>query len=239
LHTARQLEAEGVQIDLRQELPAAELSDTAQRQLRKLLDDLNLRVGSTAFPTRRGYGTSDDLERRIEATVEAMRAASRLGSRTLLITIGSIPAPDEGDRSTLLEALTSLAMHGNRIGVQPSLQAPTAHPAELKNLIDELLDGLVGVDLNPADLILAGQNPRQFAETLGRQITHVFANDAVRGLGGANGSDVELGRGTADFPELLGRLEEHDYRGWITVQRRHSPRPVDDLANAIQFLRAL
>jgi sugar phosphate isomerase/epimerase len=239
LHTARQLEAEGVQLDLRQELPAAELSDTAHRQLRKLLDDLNLRVGSTAFPTRRGYGNPENLERRIDASVEAMRASSRLGARTMLITVGAIPLADEADRSTLLEALTTLAMHGNRLGVQPSLQAVNADPADLKNLIDELPDGLVGVDLSPADAILAGQNPRQVAETLGRHITHVFANDAVRGLGGANGNEVELGRGTADFPELLGVLEEHDYHGWITVERRDSRRPVDELANAIQFLRAM
>lgn len=65
LHTAGRLEADGVQIDLRQELLPAELSDTALRQLRKLLDDLNLRVGSVAFPTRRGYATTQDLERRL------------------------------------------------------------------------------------------------------------------------------------------------------------------------------
>ena len=51
LHTAARLEAEGVQLDLRRELPAAELSGTGLRELRKLLDDLNLRVASTAFPT--------------------------------------------------------------------------------------------------------------------------------------------------------------------------------------------
>src|SRR5215213_562163 len=84
LHTASRLGAEGVQIDLRQELPAAELSDTGLRQLRKLLDDLNLRVGSAAFPTRRGYANPQDLERRLEATIEAMRAASKFSARVML-----------------------------------------------------------------------------------------------------------------------------------------------------------
>jgi sugar phosphate isomerase/epimerase len=239
LHTARRLGGEGVQIDLREELPAAELSDTALRQLRKLLDDLNLRVGSTAFPTRRGYANSQDLERRLEATLEAMRAASRLAARVMLISLGPLPLPDEPERSTLLEAMTTLAMNGNRLGVQLGLQCPAAHPADLKNFLDELPEGLAGVDLSPADLILNGQQPREFAEQLSGHIVHVFANDAAGGLGGMSGNVVELGRGTADMPELLGALEEHDYRGWITVERRNSPRAVEDVANAIQFLRSL
>jgi sugar phosphate isomerase/epimerase len=257
LHTAARVQADGVQIDLRQELPPAELSDTALRQVRKLLDDLNLRVGSTSFPTRHGYANAEGLDRRIEATVEAMRASSRLNSRVMLITLGPLPDPEPPttsesfrvarpesskgveSRATLLEALTALAMQANRHGVQLALQCPTAHPRDLKSLIGELPEGLIGADCSPADLILNGQDPSRFAETLGPHVLHVFANDAVRGLGGAAGGDVELGRGTADFPELFGVLEEHDYRNWITVERRSSRHPADDIANAIQFLRSL
>jgi sugar phosphate isomerase/epimerase len=61
----------------------------------------------------------------------------------------------------------------------------------------------------------------------------------VRGLGGSAAIDVELGRGSADVPELLGALEEFDYRGWVTVERRNSPRAIEDCENAIAYLRAL
>ncbi len=257
LHTAGEVQADGVQIDLRQELPPAELSDTALRQVRKMLDDLNLRVGSTAFPTRRGYANPEELDRRLEATVEAMRASSRLGARVMLIALGPLPDPEPPttsesfrvarpefskgaeSRTTLVEALTALAMQANRHGVQLALQCPAAHPADLKTLLEELPEGLIGVDLSPADLILNGQDLRLYAETLGARVLHVFANDAVRGLGGAAGNDVELGRGTADFPELLGLLEEYDYRNWITVERRSSRHPAEALATAIQYLRSL
>jgi sugar phosphate isomerase/epimerase len=239
LHTARRLGGEGVQIDLRQELPAAELSDTALRQLRKLLDDLNLRVASTAFPTRRGYAEPQELERRIDATREAIGATSKLGARVMLISLGTLPLPEEPARSILLEAMTALAMVGNRFGVQMALQCPSAHPADVKSFIEGLPEGLVGVDLSPADLILNNQQPRGFLEKLGPHVVHVFANDAVRGMGGMAGSAVELGRGTADFEEILGMLEEYDYRGWITVERRNSPRSTEEVENAVQFLRAL
>jgi sugar phosphate isomerase/epimerase len=130
-------------------------------------------------------------------------------------------------------------MQGNRYGVQLAVECPTAHPADLKALLEELPEGLVGANLSPADLILNGQSPRLHAEVLGKHIVHVFANDAVHGLGGAAGADVELGRGTADFPELLGLLEEHDYHNWITVERRNSRRPAEDVRNAVHFLRSL
>jgi sugar phosphate isomerase/epimerase len=239
LHTSSRLGAEGVQIDLRQELSAAELSDTAVRQVRKLLDDLNLRAASAAFPTRRGFAEPEDMERRIQATIDAMKGASRLGARVMLTSVGALPPAGEPGRSTLVEAITTLAMQGNRVGVQLALQCPAAHPADVSELLNELPEGLVGVDLSPADLILSGQKPREFVEKLGPHVVHVFANDAAPGLGGMTGTSVELGRGTADFPELLGALEEFDYRGWLTVERRNSRQPVEDVENAIQFLRSL
>ncbi len=203
LLTAARLGYEGVQIDAREELQPAELSATGLRQLRKMLNDLNLRVGSMAFPTRRGFASSEDLQRRIDATIAAMRMASRLGAGVLVVTPGPLPSADESMRSTLLDSLAVLATHGGRLGVLPALACPEAEPAELAELISALPEGLAGVDLNPADLIRQGQSPREFVGALGRRIVHVFANDAVSGLGGG-ADDVELGRGLADFPELLG-----------------------------------
>jgi len=52
-------------------------------------------------------------------------------------------------------------------------------------------------------------------------------------------TEVELGRGSADFPELLGLLSEFNFRGWITIERRESPTPIPDIENAVAFLRAL
>lgn len=238
LHTAGRLEAEGVQIDLRQELPVAELSDTAIRQLRKMLDDLNLRVGSVAFPTRRGFADPDQLERRIEATLQAMHAASRLGSRVMLIMLGRCPAPESVERSTLLEALGTLSSNGNRLGVELALQA-AATATELEQLLGELPEGALGLDINPAELVLGGESSREFVEQLGSRVTHLFANDAVRGFGSTGGGEVELGRGAADFPELLAILEERGYRGWATIERRGSRQPATDVENAVRFLRSL
>ena len=47
--TARELGAEAVEIDLRNELSADDLSRTGVRAVRKMLDDLNLRVSAITF----------------------------------------------------------------------------------------------------------------------------------------------------------------------------------------------
>src|SRR4029079_17037259 len=77
---ARELGAEAVEIDLRNQLRPDDLTRTGVRHLGKWLDDLNLRISAVAFRTRRAYATADDLEARVEATKRAMTSAYELGT---------------------------------------------------------------------------------------------------------------------------------------------------------------
>ncbi len=240
LHTAARLECDGVQIDARQELRPTELSETGLRQLRKILNDLNLRVGSLAFPTRRGYANPDDLQQRLEATLAAMQLASKLQARILIINLGNLPNEESPvERATLVDALTSLASHGNRLGVCLAAQATATSPQALVEFVESLPEGTLALDLHPARLIAQGESPAEFVAEAGRHIAHVHATDGVHDLASGHGVEVELGRGTADFPELLGMLEEFAYRDWLTIERRASRQPLKDIGNAVQYLRAL
>ncbi|MEX0610696.1 MAG: sugar phosphate isomerase/epimerase family protein [Pirellulales bacterium] len=240
LRTASRLGAEGVEIDARTELPPGELSSTGLREIRKLLDDLNLRVSAIAFPTRRGYDDVDDLERRVVATQAAMRLAHDLRANVLINRIGQVPDDSNDLRfGRLVEALTALGAFGNHVGVR--LAAPTGgeSPELLARLIEALPEQTVGVDLHPTSMILGGHSPLEAVEVLGPHVLHVHACDAVRDAAGGRAREVELGRGMADFPELLGRLTEFDYRGWVTIERRDAPDPLSDIENAVAYLRAL
>lgn len=240
LHIAARLGCDGVQIDARRELPPAELSETGLRQLRKMLVDLNLRVGSVAFPTRRGYADPNDLQRRVDATLAAMQLASRLDARILICHLGSVPDAEQADqRARLADVLANLFRHGNRLGVQLAAQATASSPQALADFLSTLPEGTLALDLHPARLIAQGQSPAEFVAAVGQHIAHVHAADGVRDLATGHGVEVQLGRGTADFPELLGLLEEFDYRGWLTIQRCDSQQPVEDAANAVQYLRSL
>ena len=240
LHIAAELGCHGVQIEARHELRSADLSETGVRQLRKILSDLNLRVGSVVFPTRRGYANPVDLEPRLEATRQAMGLAALLQSRIFLCNLGIVPTAESVDlRSTLVEALTSLASHGNRIGVQLVAQTTVSDLAELVEFISSLPEGTLSLDLHPARLIARGRSPADFVAAAGRFIAHVHATDGVYDLGSGRGVEVELGRGSAEFPELIGMLEEHAYRGWLTIERTDSQETISEIANAVRYLYSM
>jgi sugar phosphate isomerase/epimerase len=240
LRTAARLGADGVEIDARRELPPSELSQTGLRELHKLLSDLNLRVSAVAFPTRRGYDDPEDLERRVFATQAAMRFAVDLRTDVLINRVGRVPDSSDDPRfAQLIEALTAVGAYGERVGARLAAQTADASPQDLARLLAALPELTVGIDLHPGELIMAGYAPQEAVELLGRHVLHVHAADAVREFGAGRAKPVELGRGTAELPELLGRLTEFHYRGWVTVESRESSDPVTDIENAVSYLRSL
>ena len=248
LLTARELGAEAVEIDLRNELTPDDLSRTGVRQIRKMLDDLNLRISAARFPTRRGYSSLDGLEARIDATKRAMLSAYELGTNVVINHIGRVPPEtDSSATSTLVQALTDLGRHGQKVGALLAAETGTESGPDLANLIARLPPGSIGVDLNPANLIINGHSPRDAAEALAPHILHIHATDATRDLGslnphaprGGRGLETSLGQGNAEFPELLAILEEQQYRGYITIARRDTDNPIADIRQALQFLRHL
>jgi sugar phosphate isomerase/epimerase len=240
LLTARELGVEAVEIDLRGELRPDDLTQTGVRQVRKMLDDLNLRVSAATFRTRRGYNVVDDLEARIDATKRALKLAYDLGTNVVVNHIGRVPPDsDAAATSTLVQALSDIGRHSQRVGALLAAETGTETGAELAALIARLPPGSIGVDFNPASLVLQGHSPREAAAALAPHVLHVHATDATRDLALGRGVEVALGQGSADFPEVLALLEEQQYRGYITVARHDSSAPLADVRQAIEFLRNL
>jgi sugar phosphate isomerase/epimerase len=69
-------------------------------------------------------------------------------------------------------------------------------------------------------------------------VLHVHAKDGVRDLAIGRGLEVPVGRGVADFPTLLGVLEQRDYRGYFTLERT-GENSVFEIGQAVKYLRSL
>ncbi|TWT79099.1 Xylose isomerase-like TIM barrel [Planctomycetes bacterium CA13] len=234
--------ATGVEIDARNGIRPSELSDTGLRQLRKMLDDLNLRVVTVRFPTRRGYDNPQDLDRRVEATKAAMKLAYRLGARVVINQVGNIPEDCEDPRySSLASVLEDLGRFGARVGAFLAAETGTESGETLAKLITSSDDAYIAAALNPGQLIINRHSPREAIVALGDRIHAVCAVDGVIDLAAGRGVAVPLGQGTADFPELLSLLENFQYRGYFTVGRREmSPDTVwDELSQGVEYLRNL
>ena len=117
IETASQLGASAVEIDARHDIHPSQLSDTGLRQLRKILDDRNLKVSALRFQTRRGYEYTQNLERRIEATKSAMQLAYRLGAPVVINSVGVVPGDEESQQwASLRSVLNDLGRYGTRVG---------------------------------------------------------------------------------------------------------------------------
>jgi sugar phosphate isomerase/epimerase len=240
LLTARELGAEAVEIDLRNELSDDDLSRTGIRSVRKMLDDLNLRLAAVAFRTRRGYADLPDLDARIEATKKAMSAAYDLGTSVVVNHIGHIPPEsDARSRTTLLEVLADLGRHGQKCGAFLAAETGAQPGEELAALIELLPHGSLTIDFNPANLIINGHSPTAAMRALAPHIVHFHGTDATRDVAQGRGMEVPLGQGTAELPELLALLEEQQYRGYLTISRHNSRSPIEDIKQAMTFLRNL
>ncbi|MEE2642990.1 MAG: sugar phosphate isomerase/epimerase family protein [Planctomycetota bacterium] len=238
LETAARLGAQAIEIDARHQLKPANLSRTAIRHLRKTLEDLNLTVSAVTFQTRRGYADPDGIERRVEATKSALKMAYDLGTNVVVNQIGRIPDEEQQDqRNLMLATLSDIGHTGQHVGAFLAARTGTEGGQVLRNLIEQLPAGSLAVDFDPGNLIINGFSAGEAVRELGAHVIHVHARDGVQDLAQGRGLEVPLGRGSADFPHLLGVLEEHQYRGFMTIQREHAADPLLETGQAVEFLR--
>jgi sugar phosphate isomerase/epimerase len=110
----------------------------------------------------------------------------------------------------------------------------------LEELLKQLPHAAVGVDFDPAELLLYGHSPVDTMRAIASRVSHFRARDGVRDLALGRGVEVQLGRGSVDFPQLLGMLEEQAYAGYLTVERRESSgNALVECGQALEYLSNL
>lgn len=239
LLTASQIGAQGVEINGRTQLHPQSMSRTAVRHLLKILADFKLSVGSIHFPTRRGFGDVEQLERRIEATKAAMTMAWDLRCPVVVTDIGAIPEPGHSDRQTMVEALTDIGMHAQKCGASLAIATGRSDGTAIAELMRELPPWSTRVDFDAAALMMSGHRVDDSMKAVAEYVAHFRARDAVHDLSAGRVSEVQLGRGSVDWPSLLGMLEEKSYQGFMTVQRENSDNAVTQCQESLMYLENL
>ncbi|MEZ6089963.1 MAG: sugar phosphate isomerase/epimerase family protein [Pirellulaceae bacterium] len=240
LLTAAKLGAGAVEIDARAEMRPADLTDTGVRQFRKMLDDLNLRVSSIRFQTRRGYDVVDDLDRRVEATKQVLRMAYQLGTDVVINQIGRVPSdPQSEDWRHLRSVLDDINRYGAHIGAFLAPETGTESGEDLARLLDANEESFTPVAYNPGNLIINRFSATDALKALAPRIGIVSARDGVQDLAAGRGIEVPLGQGLADFHEILGHLENYHFQGWLVVQRHDCSDPLGEIRDAVSYLKNL
>jgi L-ribulose-5-phosphate 3-epimerase len=244
LAEAQRMRAVGVQFDAAGDLAPDKLSETGRRELRHLLRTHDLELTALGCPLRRGLDTAEDQQPRIEHVEKVMSLAFDLGPRVVVIQAGRVP--DEAEEKSvaprprlLTEALRALGLYGDRVGVVLALETGLEPGAALRDYLNRFDSGSLGVNYDPANLLMNGFAPVDSLRSLRGKVRHVHAKDARIGGASRTAREVPLGHGDIDWLELLGVLEEVDYHGWLTVERDGGDDRLGDVAGGVDFLRRL
>lgn len=237
---AQKLGVAGVQIDAIGDLSPKRIGESARRELRHLLRSHGMELSALRAPLRQGLDVPTDLQPRIDRIQEVMSLSRDLGAGIVVAEVGRVPDSAEDARAPFLnEALVALGRHGDRVGCTFALETGLETGEALASYLATFDTGGLGVNYDPANLMMNGFDPLAQIPPLAGRIVHVHAKDARSGGASRTAREVPLGAGDIDWLALCGTLAAAEYRGFLTVERDGGDDKAGDMARGVAFLRRL
>jgi L-ribulose-5-phosphate 3-epimerase len=180
---------------------------------------------------------------RIAHIKKASDFAKQCGIPAVQTHCGFIPENpnDELYRETV-SAMREVAAYCKANGQNFRYETGQETPVALVRAIQDVGMDNQGVNFDLANLILYGKaNPVDAIQLIGPYVQGIHAKD---GLWPTNpkelGEEVPIGKGKVDFPLIIARLKEMNYRGAITIEREISgARQLEDVRAAKAYLEKL
>ena len=171
-----------------------------------------------------------------------MEWAKRYGIRFITCHVGFLPEAQEDFRRFLAD-MKQLVRFAAACGQEFLFETGTETAARLKQTIDGLGEPNVGINFDPANLLIYGMDdPAKSAELLADRIRIVHCKDAVPAAPGeGSGKETVLGQGATRFAELLKKLLKDGFAGPLVIERELTPGPEQekDIAEAVKYIRSI
>jgi sugar phosphate isomerase/epimerase len=169
--------------------------------------------------------------------------ARRAGIDSITTHVGFIPEnPGDPLYEGLISDLRDLAEHCRANGQQFWFETGQETPITLLRAINDIGFDNLGINLDPANLLLYGKaNPVDALDVFGRYVRGVHAKDGEYPTEGRHlGVEKALGQGRVNFPALVSKLRALGFAGAITIEREISgPQQVADIQMARRFLEQI
>jgi sugar phosphate isomerase/epimerase len=180
---------------------------------------------------------------RVRALLKGADFAVRVGVSSITTHVGFIPEnPGNPLYPGLLGALRQVVEYCAERDLTFCFETGQETPVTLLRVIQDLGGENVGINLDPANLLLYGKaNPIDALDVFGQYVVGVHAKDGEYPTNGRElGVEKPLGQGRVGFPQLIAKLKSLGYRGALTIEREISgPQQIEDIKRAIQLLSAL
>ena len=180
---------------------------------------------------------------RMVLSCRQMNWAKRYGIPVIVCHAGFVPERPDDSCPRLIADLKQLARFAAANGQEFLFETGTESAAAQKRTIDAIDEPNVGVNFDPANLLIYGTDtPAAMVDTLAERIRGIHCKDAVPALpGAARGRETVLGEGATGFADLFRRLLAEGFSGPIVIERelKLGPEQEKDIAEAVKFIRPL
>ncbi|HNY77942.1 MAG: sugar phosphate isomerase/epimerase family protein [Sedimentisphaerales bacterium] len=192
-----------------------------------------IKVTGGIVPDEYWQGDSDLFAQAAEITAE-------LGVKYLSMHAGFIDETDKAHAAKITDRIRTLADMAEENGVIFLLETGQESAKELRHFLERLDHNSVGVNFDPANMILYDKgNPIKAVHTLAPWIRHIHIKDALRtSEPGTWGAEVPWGDGQVGIAEFLAALEEVGYDGALAIEREAGDDRFGDIQKAVQRLAA-
>jgi sugar phosphate isomerase/epimerase len=194
-------------------------------------------------PTTIGLVPPEYREERVAALKAGADFASWIAAPSITTHAGFIPeTPSNPLYPPLLAALREVVGHCGTLDLDFCFETGQETPTTLLRVIEDLGTDNLGVNLDPANLLMYGKaNPVDALDIFGQFVVGVHAKDGEYPSNGRElGPEKPLGEGRVDFPTLVPKLKSLGYTGALTIEREISgPQQIADIKSAIELLTPL
>lgn len=212
------------------------LSKYERREIVKYVHDNGLVFSAVCGDFGSGYFSKEDNEPEIQRFIAMIDLALDFGTNIITTHIGHVPN-DETDPIYIntLNTIRKIGKYADSVGVRFATETGPEMADVLKGILDLADVKSVGVNLDPANLVMvAGENPVKAVHVLKDYIVHTHAKDGIKLEQGYK--ELPLGQGNVPFLEYLNALKDIGYDGFLTIERERGETPYEDIRIAYDYL---
>lgn len=170
----------------------------------------------------------------------AVKATAELGVQFLSTHAGFLDHSNPELARRFTERITLIADAAEEAGITFLLETGQETAADLKSFLQELDHPAVGVNFDPANMLLYGKGtPADAVRELAPWIKHVHIKDAVAAATpGEWGAEVPWGDGEVGGKAFLDVLADIGYDGCIAIEREGGDQRLADISQTVELLTA-